>query len=163
MPNWCMNKLTVKGDLEKFKEFIKEKGFSFSSITKLKTESESVAEREWGVKWDLDNEESKSCSESLIKDDIAIFSTAWNAPCRAIKTLSSLFPDAVFTLSYNEPSWVFCGKDKFVAGEEESIDYYEEFDSPEARKFLIDEFEWEFDDEEETEEAEQKQEQGTKQ
>jgi len=66
--------------------------------------------RNWGVKWDVavsnDNEHPETYMEEFEDEWTASvyynFNTAWGIPLPALTTLSSQYPDLLFTLSYEE-------------------------------------------------------------
>lgn len=81
--------------------------------------------REWGTKWDVavadgDEYPDTELVEHMSKDQdhwLAYrFNTAWSPPVEAIRKLSSQYPSAVITLTYQEEQG-WGGEIEFVAGE----------------------------------------------
>ena len=63
--------------------------------------------RNWGTKWDIamsDEEQYRETSVDMTDADSVTyqFNTAWSPPTEAILTLSSQYPELVFTLTYQE-------------------------------------------------------------
>lgn len=136
MPNWCSNRLQVRGDWKEFKE---KAGDVFKLSTFLPVPGKETAAKEsqecwlrksapglsalgddehfwrlqyWGTKWDVEG-----IWDIDAKTLITSFDSAWSPPEAAIQAISALFPSADFTLEYAERSMDFCGETLFKAGQ----------------------------------------------
>jgi len=144
MPNWCSNTLYIDHPDDDVRRKIadllrvEDKPISFDGFLptppELKggtapfrgTEEESAALREkygaddwydwqvknWGTKWNPVDGELDSNDGRLFYT----FNTAWGPPMEAISTLSKRYPEALFTLAYDEPGMDFGGYAVFQNG-----------------------------------------------
>lgn len=129
MPNWCQNRLSVHNAPDSFWEFIKD-GLSFNKIVPMPEElrgstapvqddekskyfSEKYGARDWhdwairnwGCKWDIDEDEIVPN-----KLDSVFFNTAWSPPVEAMVALSKMFPEMTIVLDYCELGSFFAGQ-----------------------------------------------------
>lgn len=79
----------------------------------------------WGTKWDVNIENIVTdFSKYETDDNISVvklfFDTAWSPPLAAIKYISTLYPDCVFSITYDEPGICFYGWHIYVNGEDVS-------------------------------------------
>ena len=82
----------------------------------------------WGVKWDVAVSDNEQYPETDLYDESETslsyhFQTAWGIPDQALITLSSQYPDLVFTLDFEEETG-WGGEGKYVNGECEIISEY---------------------------------------
>jgi hypothetical protein len=125
MPNWCSNKLTVLGDRAERDNFTN--GFPtptdddspiafIMNYIPMPDGTENWYDwslEHWGCKWG-------DCHTQIVEDDedsiVLTFYTAWTPPEAAIQTISGMFPELVFTLTYDEPGMCFLGTCVFRNG-----------------------------------------------
>ena len=141
MPNWCENKLVVRGEEKDMTKFLKILGenATLSDTKRLQDilnafhpipEEEQENCRQWnidnwGTKWDVE------CSEdAFIEDDHVelLFDSAWGPPVAWLKKVAKDYPKLKFSLKYDEPGMCFMGCAKGSKGviENESIEYWEQ-------------------------------------
>ena len=139
MPNWCENKLVVRGeekDMAKFNKVIEKKVIrndngkigdilkAFVPIPKDQDDNwYQWCTDNWGTKWDVE------CYEDLIEDDYVelSFDSAWAPPIAWLRIVAKRYPKLKFALKYDEPGMCFMGCSKGSNGviEDESIEYWE--------------------------------------
>ena len=138
MPNWCVNRLTVKGpvaDVASFRE--KAVGYppwlpkevpdplNFHSLLPVPadlvaneySEAAETWERDhWGCKWGA-----AECEliDAWPNELIYGFQTAWSPPIEFLKAVSQQWPTLVFLLDYEEPGECFKGICKAHQGQVE--------------------------------------------
>jgi hypothetical protein len=109
MANWCENILTVKPKnilTNIFTQYVcktdtsKNNFFDFQKIIPIDISDQNEnwykeCYEKWGTKWCPDN---IICNDSYLS-----FATAWTPPIPIVRKLAELYPDAQFTLEYNEP------------------------------------------------------------
>ena len=151
MPNWCSNRLIIKGmSFKKFKElYYENEQFSFEKVIPIgEWEYEKACEK-WGTKWDC-NDTDDYCNDD---DDELLeisFSTAWSPPELVIEKLRENHPEADVKLLYCEPGCDFCGingndiqedyafsENSFKGWDEDLKSYIEE--EREGCSFIVDE------------------------
>ena len=141
MPNWCDNKLVVRGekkDMAKFLEVLGEKATlsenkrlrdilnAFIPIHDDHDESDwyNWHIENWGTKWDVECYE-----DAQIEDDHVelSFDSAWSPPVIWLEKVAKNYPKLKFALKYDEPGMCFMGCAKGSNGkiEDRSIDYWE--------------------------------------
>jgi len=70
--------------------------------------------KNWGTKWgDLNLAEGASIDDGVLT---LTFETAWNPAFDAYESISRLYPEAVFYLTYIETGWDFAGVSAFANG-----------------------------------------------
>jgi len=124
MPNWCNNQLTLSGATPELSAYLKEHGFSFDKINPVAEPPPDSGPMRviqlmidaWGTKWDLDESDQLRVANELIETGIAYFDTAWSPPIAALESLSDMFPDDLFSLTYCELGNHFAGTATFDAG-----------------------------------------------
>lgn len=98
MPNWCDNKLIIKGSQEDFQKFYSEhKNLDFNKILPIPTENVDLFNyriNTWGTKW--------NASDVVWEDNIVYFHTAWTPSIPIILQLASLYPSLSFYYAYYE-------------------------------------------------------------
>jgi len=67
----------------------------------------------WGVKWGDYNTDAEEYDDKII----ITFDSAWLPPEKAIATISDMFPELVFYLSYQEPGMGVKGHFVYVSGQ----------------------------------------------
>ena len=116
MPNWCMDELYIEASntvLAEIADKVKGEDEVFSIESFFPHDDDWDCEwcvQNWGTKWDV-------CDSYKASDNLYVFSSAWSPPIEAIAKLSSLFPDAKFTLTYYEPGVGFAGIATYSNGE----------------------------------------------
>lgn len=115
MPNWCSNRLEIRGkNLKEIKDKFQSKNnkdqeISFMEIIPLNEEKEwgyDLAIEKWGTKW-----EPQTTSVDYDEDFLDYqFLTAWSPPTKIFDKLIELFPENAFKLSFEEPGCDFSGK-----------------------------------------------------
>ena len=85
--------------------------------------------RNWGSKWDVAVSHNEEYPETELVEEwsdrlIYRFNTAWSPPLPAIETLSTQYPNCLFTLSYEEETG-WGGEINFKNGEQEIVEDYE--------------------------------------
>lgn len=100
----------------------------------------SFNNREWGTKWDIALSDDASDYEReqmlTVESDTTIiyrFDTAWSPPMNAIERLSLQYPDATFTLEYEEEQG-WGGTMEIIDG---SCNQIEEYDIPSSHAEMI--------------------------
>jgi len=124
MPNWCNNQLTVTGATPELRAYLEENGFSFDNIHPVAEPAPSADYLggiqpyidAWGTKWDLDEPDQLRVARELLDVGTAYFDTAWSPPIAALESLSDMFPDDLFSLTYCELGNHFAGTATFDAG-----------------------------------------------
>ena len=133
MPNWCQNEVTVTGDekeIARFKELVKwdlkDHDFSFHEIIPMPDDiynemqnppgSDAYTDRwynwsieNWGVKWDLLNEDMNSLVEEDYELLVYHFDTAWSPPALIYLKLVELFPELNVSWFYREEGMGMAG------------------------------------------------------
>ncbi len=143
MPNWCSNKLTIKGNEEDLIEFkIHAKNIytdlSLNNFIPMPKELENTQSPgpwpnwydwrllNWGIKWDVEAHLIDESKNMLIYE----FESPWGPPTIWLKKVAFIFPELSFELYYKEPGMCFQGtmsaKGELSIDQEE--DYYEESD-----------------------------------
>ena len=159
MPNWCMNKLTIKHDdksmLDKFEKAYRS-DWTIETFyptprdpgdpTKLMGEGRSFSDKDnvnncwylwrlqnWGTKWDIGCQDGYGLEPTRVDNELSItFDSAWSPPLGFYERLVVLGFDV--QASYFEPGMSFTGT--WHNGEDNAYEgHWEEF--PEA---LVDEF-----------------------
>lgn len=130
MPNWCENKLEVENATPEFVEYLKKEGFSFAKMNPIENpvaddSSEIINQqiKEWGTKWDLEDDQQQEVANSIVSNGYAYFLTAWSPPIEAIVALSVKFPEVDFILSYFEGGMFFWGVSEINDGFYNDVDY----------------------------------------
>lgn len=120
MPNWCNNKITIKGDEVRIANLwssMKNENNEFCLMGAMpipETEDESSYEwriTNWGTKWPMD-------VTSVDKDDteILIFGfTAWSPPIELLEFISRNW-EVDIEISFDEPGMDFAGVARFANG-----------------------------------------------
>ncbi|MAH51402.1 hypothetical protein CMI37_36640 [Candidatus Pacearchaeota archaeon] len=115
MPNWCENRLVVRGekeDMTKFLKVINDKTTRSQNLLNAFIPAPSDEEdlyhwhiENWGTKWDVDFE------DATIEDDYAEFSfdSAWGPPVVWLEKVAKKYPKLKFSLKYEEPGMDFIG------------------------------------------------------
>ncbi len=152
MPNWCTNKLEIRGDSDSDAlirvELAGDNGIvDFSKVIPVHpdlqrqglTDVQKAANKrkygyndwydfcckEWGTKW--------NASEMSVGSDGSIsFQTAWSPPIPVIKVLSRKYPRTSFRIKYADEGGGFIGYSDVVNGEVENNEF--EIDSDESRE-----------------------------
>jgi Ferredoxin-like domain in Api92-like protein len=131
MPNWCNNRLTVKGETEEVQRFKQSavghnpwdsplpdenpSPFNFHSLVPV---PETVLREGYvneGYDWEIANWGCRSgdCDAGLVEDKgdelLYGFDTVWNPPTAFLRQLGKLWPDLMFQLEYEEPGAGFKG------------------------------------------------------
>lgn len=121
MPNWCYNRLSVRG--EKTDEFISAVTNEFGNIQILETlypipegveDWYSWSVTNWGTKWP--DREARTYEEKGWQ--VFSFDTAWSPPLAGIKAISAMFPTESFVIVYEEGGMCFMGGSRFERGVE---------------------------------------------
>ena len=140
MPNWCENKLVVRGkekDMAKFLKVINDKATlsdtnrlqdilnAFIPIPSDESDLYNWHIDNWGTKWDVECYE-----EARIDDDHVEFSfdSAWAPPVAWLEKVAKKHPKLKFALKYDEPGMCFMGCSKGSNGkiETQTIEYWED-------------------------------------
>lgn len=128
MPNWCSNKLIVRGRRADISEFMNlldgvkgEHGF-FDAIYPMPKNLKSPNDgwynwslSNWGTKWDVYNSQGE-WDRLDWKDGRGVslqFSTAWSPPLEAMQHLSEKLPKLKITISYSDPDMMMTGKETY--------------------------------------------------
>ena len=138
MPNWCENKLVVRGgkrEMSKFKKVLNLDKDSkcnkienlLKSFVPIPTDEElnwyNWCVENWGTKWDV------TIYDEYIDDDFIelSFDTAWGPPVAWLRIVAKDHPKLKFSLKYDEPGMCFMGCAKGSNGEivDESLNYWE--------------------------------------
>lgn len=162
MPNFCENKLTVKGEAAEVERFVSEQHARIEyrerpiSFTKSVPMPDHIyqggltqEERErygannwydwsienWGTKWDATSTGEWSAPEGSGIAEI-YFETAWAPPIPWLITTSTVYPELEFSLRYEEPGMEFAGDITANNGE------YEDVEDPNYKPF----FDWDEED-----------------
>lgn len=175
MPNWCYNVLTINGDageIAKFREWLNGEKLTLQKIKPMPDElvdtvspipkgneenAKLLAERygttswydwhinNWDTKWDVEMQES---DHNITNTSIVYwFDSAWSPPVKAIAELGKLFPNLYLRMTYREDGMQFAGVTT-VNGEQVQDQCYDGGNDEAAyRAFLIDEFEYDSDQE----------------
>ena len=156
MPNWCMNKMTIKGNDLALSEFAfrMKKRFSLEKILPtpkkfledadkvITSKIESKADmpdwynwrlQHWGTKWEITNiEHSEQGAEMQLKDNGKTYScefdSAWNPPLIALEYLSKQIPDLEISLDYHDEMMNYTGRASFLNGDSDFV-----FEQPEPQ------------------------------
>ena len=149
MPNWCLNKLTVRGeelDVAAFRknavghspwarqregEGEKENLLNFCNLVPIPTEVLTAGYEKAGAEWERQN---WGCThgafETSIVDEweglvVYDFQTAWSPPIEFLVHAAKQWPTLTFILDYDEPGMGFKGIAKFHGEtvEDHCIDY----------------------------------------
>ena len=136
MPNWCMNKLSVKGKKKQISEFKKKAKGESSDLSmdnffptprelleKDRQETENNKPQSldwykwrlhhWGCKWDIRAELVDQKEDEL---DYS-FDSPWSPPVEFILNVSTLYKRLNFNLEYDEPGNDFAGKLECAEGQ----------------------------------------------
>lgn len=127
MPNWCENRVTIRGAAEKLAEITaalmnETQMFSFARILPMPDDRKGSVMIEgwyswrishWNTKWDAYAPVLTEEPGKLIYD----FDTAWSPPTPVIVALAKQFPDVHVTHAYVESGMMFGGLDSFTEGE----------------------------------------------
>jgi len=129
MPNWCENELIIAGPDKKVNKFIQ--------ISKIDSDDYAIFENHiptpkevldgdgwyiwridnWGCKWDIDDPSLRyEDTNGEIKYVIMNFNTPWGPPIDGLNTISSMYPNVLFVIAYEEPGMAFEGFAKFNNG-----------------------------------------------
>ena len=139
MPNWCENKLVVRGEKKDMAKFLKviDKKVTLSDTGNLQyilnafvpipsDESDLYHWHidNWGTKWDVE------CTEAAQIDDDFVelsFASAWAPPVAWLEKVAKKYPKLKFSLKYDEPGMCFMGCAKGKDGKivNEAIEYWE--------------------------------------
>jgi len=132
MPNWCENRMVVKGKREEVDRFLskargegedKDSPVSLAKLVPIPKElldGESYYWRiaNWGSKWDLC--ECAIMSRKDYKNGLSMvevdYQTAWSPICEGLCKISGLFPQLEFYHKYIEEGIGFAGYQNFRAG-----------------------------------------------
>lgn len=109
MPNWCMNTVTIKGNLEKLKaihDAIENDGKFLEFLVPIGEWDYGKACDAWGTKWDITEGSAELEGDTL---DLT-FDTAWGPPTAAYETYTDANPDMHIEASYYEPGMAFVGQ-----------------------------------------------------
>lgn len=115
MPNWCENRLTVRGDkieLEKFMERaerIEDKNKEALTLNNfVKRDEENWYQDsldKWGTKWEISGAVLQSSANELIYQ----FDSAWSPPTEWLTSVIEMYPTLEFELRYREDGCCFAG------------------------------------------------------
>jgi len=129
MPNWCENKLVVRGDkkdMSRFNKTLDKENLlkSFVPIPKDKDDDwYHWCTENWGTKWEVE------IHNSMIEDDYVelSFDSAWGPPIAWLRIVAKKYPKLKFALKYDEPGMCFMGCAKGSNGiiEDLSLEYWE--------------------------------------
>lgn len=146
MPNWCLNRLTIKGTPEVVDKFVEDnKGEGDNALTFTAAAPMPESEKDncldwnrehWGTKWD-------ACSSRLSEHGdefgggysaIYDFDTAWAPPIAWFETVVENYPELDFTMEWEEGGMGFAGEIHASVGltskiEEWNIEWDEESES----------------------------------
>lgn len=115
MPNWCHNTLTIEHDdpseIERIKQLLHvgEDVLSFDGFLPTPYDADDWywwQVNNWGTKWGPVRPTLEHESNGHLH---YVYDTAWQPPIAALRVLSRLFPEAVLTLSWDEPAMDFGG------------------------------------------------------
>lgn len=123
MPNWCHNKLEVRGAEPALRFFQEAVSTDKGSLSFAATCPEPVSSKEhdwyswrvesWGTKWDLSEGECSASSkiegEGFDAFCLYSFATAWSPPTEWLRATAALFPELEFSLRYAEVGNDFAG------------------------------------------------------
>jgi hypothetical protein len=136
MPNYCFNELVITGEKQQLVDFIQansstEDGEQFEPLLFSKAVPEPELEpggwhdwrvEHWGTKWEPEctdqvpprEEGYQTLDDFWVFDDntdsaFIGFDTAWSPPIEWLEQVSALYPDLVFSMSYEEPGMAFRG------------------------------------------------------
>ena len=141
MPNWCENKLVVRGeekDMAKFLEVINEK-VTLSDTNRLQDILNAfypIPEEEkedwyrwntkhWGTKWDVECWEAATIEDDYVE---LSFDSAWAPPIAWLEKVAKKYPKLKFSLKYDEPGMCVMGCAKGTNGiiADQTIEYWED-------------------------------------
>ena len=107
MPNWCNNKMIVKGmTIEKFEDlYFEGKDFTFEKVIPIGEWDHDTAVNAWDTKWDCRDTEIFSEGDGFSLE----FLTAWSPPETVLNKLQENHPDASFKLLFVEQGFDICG------------------------------------------------------
>ena len=144
MPNWCANKLTIRGpeaDVTAFKQRavghspwskpeelanVEPSALNFHSLVPVPDEVLAAAYEKAGYDWEKEHWGCKwGATEAAILDEweglvMYEFNTAWSPPLELLEALAAKFPNLVFVLEYEEPGCAFKGLAKFQGDHHEN-------------------------------------------
>ena len=150
MPNWCENELLIAGPEDEVNKFIEtsKKGDDFAifenHIPTPNLENDGWYMwrlNNWGCKWDVDDPTLRYENTSDgIKEAIMYFNTPWSPAIEAFTTISSMYPNLLFAIAYEEPGMQFEGFAKFNNG---SILEHSQTDMLPKLDHLLGEYEYE--------------------
>ena len=137
MPNYCNNRLTIRGskeDLLKFKEDVKVDDnipLSFEKTVPIGEIDDWYNQRchEWGTKWDVNTGDTYFFDNSDDDNDRYIsytFDTAWAPPCPWLEKTGKMYPQLSFELTFEEGGCCIYGIAEVVGGEysDEDMDHH---------------------------------------
>ena len=137
MPNWCANKLTIRGpeaDVRAFKDRavghspwsrpeelvnVEPNVLNFHSLVPVPDEVLKAGYKAAGCDWEKQNWGCKwGAYETRIIDEweglvMYEFNTAWSPPMEFMETVAKKRPTLLFVLEYEEPGCAFKGLAKF--------------------------------------------------
>jgi len=135
MPNWCNNIVSVYfpadatgGRLGDLREYVAtdEMQFSFNRIIPVPVEIDNDPDGmvgynwrvdNWGTKWNGTEVECLEVVDREVEQCVEFyFDTAWGPPIPVIARLSTVFPDAIVGIAYDEPGMDFGGYVIFCDG-----------------------------------------------
>jgi hypothetical protein len=147
MPNWCLNKLTVRGSelaVDAFRKLAvghspwprqreaedKENPLNFHNLVPIPSEVLATGYVD-GANWERENWGcTYGASETLIVEEwhglvIYVFQTPWLPPIKLLETIARHFPELTFMLDYDEPDVGFKGIARFKgeAKEDHCLNY----------------------------------------
>ena len=133
MPNWCENKLVVRGeeiDMAKFKKTMDIANLLHSFVPVPKDQEDNWYQwciDNWGTKWDVVDCIMKLGSKTCPTSDTMRFGflTAWAPPIPWLEKVGAIFPNLWLKLDYDAPGMMFRGT---ACGRGEIIDEYEEYE-----------------------------------
>ena len=129
MPNWCENKLIVRGEKKDMSRFIKTMDVEnlLNSFVPLPKEEDTNWYQwhtdNWGTKWDVE------IHDKMIEDDYVelSFNSAWGPPIAWLVLVAEEYPKLKFSMKFDEPGMCFMGCAKGSHGiiTTETIEYWE--------------------------------------
>lgn len=122
MPNWCMNEITVTGsqtEMARLAEMASQ-GRLLEALVPIPDSIDSDSEdghfwrlNNWGVKWDMDEDEGEAFRLFNHKDGTAtltgFYSTPWGPPIEALLTYANNNPGVSINNNYFEAGMMFGG------------------------------------------------------
>lgn len=118
MPNWCQNRLELKGNSQQLKTFVElcvkktddESVLDFSGLIPLPQNNE-ISLREWRLQHWGCNGNASECRFSEPSDDMLCvdFWTPWQPPVAFYRRLAETYPQLEMEARYIEIGEAFCG------------------------------------------------------